>query len=130
MVVASRSTGGACRWLVIHSAVNPPMPSLKTCAAFMLAVALLGGIAAAANHGQQPAHAPPTPLLWKVSDADSSVYLLGSFHVLKASDYPLSKDVEAAFTDAERTVFEVAPGELADPDVARRTMAVAQFADG
>jgi hypothetical protein len=35
-----------------------------------------------------PAHEPPLPLLWKVSDADNAVYLLGSFHLLKDDDYP------------------------------------------
>lgn len=64
-----------------------------------------------------PAKDAPRPLLWKVSDADSSVYLLGSFHLLKKSDYPLPGDVERAFADAERLVFEVAPAELADPSV-------------
>ena len=38
----------------------------------------------------------PTPLLWKVSDADNSLYLLGSFHALRTGDYPLSKEDDAA----------------------------------
>jgi hypothetical protein len=32
---------------------------------------------------------PPKPLLWKVSDGDNDLYLLGSFHALKPSDYPV-----------------------------------------
>lgn len=55
---------------------------------------------------------PPVPLLWKVSDDDSSLYLLGSFHLLAADDYPLSADVEAAFAEASSLLFELAPGEL------------------
>ena len=39
----------------------------------------------------------PVPLLWKVSDRDNTLYLLGSLHLLKPSDYPLSADVDAAF---------------------------------
>lgn len=65
----------------------------------------------------------PVPLLWKVSDDDNSVYLLGSFHLLKASDYPLSQDVEAAFADARYVVFEVPPEELGSPQTG---MAMAQ----
>src|SRR5690606_17061724 len=34
----------------------------------------------------------PVPLLWKVSDDDNALYLLGSFHLLKPEDYPLSRD--------------------------------------
>ena len=59
--------------------------------------------------------APPVPLLWKVSDADNSVYLLGSFHLLKPTDYPLSADIDAAFRDAEALVFEMPPEEMSSP---------------
>jgi uncharacterized protein YbaP (TraB family) len=40
-----------------------------------------------------PANAPPRPLLWKVSDQDNDLYLLGSFHALKPSDYPVAPAV-------------------------------------
>jgi len=58
---------------------------------------------------------PPVPLLWKVSDADNAVYLLGSFHLLHADDYPLSADVKAAFADAEDLLFELSPEEATSP---------------
>jgi uncharacterized protein YbaP (TraB family) len=74
--------------------------------------------------------APPVPLLWKVSDADNSVYLLGSFHLLKADDYPLSKDVDAAFADAKALVFEIPPEEIASPALAARMMQAAVRTDG
>ena len=57
----------------------------------------------------------PKPLLWKVSDADNSVYLLGSFHLLKPTDYPLAASTDAAFAAAKLVVFEVPPAELDDP---------------
>jgi len=68
---------------------------------------------------------PPVPLLWKVSDADSSLYLLGSFHLLSADDYPLSTDVETAFADAESLLFELAPAEMESPALAGRMTAAA-----
>jgi uncharacterized protein YbaP (TraB family) len=49
----------------------------------------------------------PHPLLWKVSDSNSSVYMLGSFHLLKTSDYPLSPAVDAAFVDSAKVCFEI-----------------------
>ena len=61
---------------------------------------------------------PPVPLLWKVSDADSSLYLLGSFHLLSAADYPLSGDVDAAFADAPTVLFELSPEEMESPALA------------
>ena len=74
--------------------------------------------------------APPVPLLWKVSDADNSVYLLGSFHLLKPGDYPLSKDIDAAFSDAESLVFEIPPGEMASPALAMQMAQAALRTDG
>lgn len=73
---------------------------------------------------------PPVPLLWKVSDADNSVYLLGSFHMLESSDYPLSKDVDAAFADAESLVFELPPEEMGSPQLGIRMAQAALRTDG
>ena len=61
---------------------------------------------AAAPAPASTAKAPPVPLLWKVSDEDNSLYLLGSFHLLLPDDYPLSRDVDLAFADAEKLVFD------------------------
>ncbi len=66
--------------------------------------------------------APPQPLLWKVSKGASTVYLLGSMHFLKDGDYPLSSDVDAAYKDAEKLVFEIAPGELNSPTTLALTL--------
>jgi len=75
------------------------------------------------------AKAPPVPLLWKVSDADNSIYLLGSFHLLKRADYPLSKDIDNAFAAADKLVFEVPPAEMQDPATAQKALARAGYGD-
>lgn len=63
--------------------------------------------------------AAPEPLLWKVeSGHGSALYLLGSFHLLQADDYPPAPSVMAAFGDADRVVFELAPQELGAPALA------------
>jgi uncharacterized protein len=72
----------------------------------------------------------PKPLLWKVSDQDNSVYLLGSFHLLKPDDYPLAASTDAAFADAEKLVFEVPPAELSDPALGQKMAKAAMRADG
>jgi len=90
--------------------------------------------AAAAPAPQAPASTvqadPPVPLLWKVSDADNSVYLLGSFHMLLPEDYPLSGDVDAAFADAESLLFEMSPAEMASPTLAVQMGQAALRTDG
>lgn len=73
---------------------------------------------------------PPRPLLWKVSDGDNAVYLLGSFHLLKPGDYPLAPSTDAAFADAEQVVFELSPAEMSDPAGAARMLDTAKRSDG
>jgi uncharacterized protein len=73
---------------------------------------------------------PPTPLLWKVSDSDNALYLLGSFHLLRPEDYPLSAEVDAAFADAESLVFEIAPAEMNSPELAQNMARAGTRGDG
>ncbi|MFD0737936.1 TraB/GumN family protein [Lysobacter koreensis] len=75
------------------------------------------------------AKAPPLPLLWKLSDADNAVYLLGSFHLLKPDDYPVSKDIDNAFAAADKLVFEVPPAEISDPAVGQKALLAAGYGD-
>ena len=100
----------------------------------LLSVALLAGAGVIAAQEARPAktgtQAPPVPLLWKVSDDDNSLYLLGSFHLLKPEDYPLSKDVDAAFADAESLVFEIPPEELGSPALGMQMGQAALRTDG
>lgn len=87
--------------------------SLKTLAvAAMLAMGGVCAFAAPAFAADAPAAASTTPsahvpLLWKVSDGDNSLYLLGSIHLLKKSDHPLSTDIDAVFREARSVMFEI-----------------------
>jgi uncharacterized protein len=55
---------------------------------------------------------PPVPLLWRVSAGDSELYLLGSVHMLKASDYPLDDAVMQAYANADQLILELSPDDL------------------
>src|SRR5690554_2246090 len=87
------------------------------------------GTAAAAT-ASASAKAPPVPLLWKVSDDDNALYLLGSFHLLLPDDYPLSADVDIAFADAEKLLFEISRDELASPQLGLQMAQAALRTDG
>ena len=76
------------------------------------------------------AKAAPVPLLWKVSDGDSSLYLLGSFHMLKPDDYPLSADIDAAFDDAESLLFEIDPAAMTSPETIAKFQQASTYDDG
>ena len=103
-----------------RSALSSLLVSIALPALAMLAVAAVPA----------PTKAPPVPLLWKVSDNDNSVYLLGSFHMLRADDYPLSADVDKAFADAEALVFELPPEEMGSPELGKAMIAAAVRTDG
>lgn len=116
------------------------MRRLKMFCLTLLAVAGLASVALAVERvavpqraPQPPAgavKAPPLPLLWKVSDADNSVYLLGSFHLLKGDDYPLSPDIDSVFAASDKVVFEVPPEQMLDPAMAQKFLTAAGYSDG
>ncbi len=82
------------------------------------------------SHAQEAPRVAPVPLLWAAESGGHTVYLLGSFHLLAADDYPLSPDVDAAFADAESLLFELSPAEMASPTLATRMGQAALRTDG
>lgn len=95
----------------------------------LVVTALLGSASVLAADAPKAAGAP-VPLLWKVSDKDNAVYLLGSFHLLRPGDYPLSSDADAAFADAERVLFELSPEEMRSPALPQLMAQAAIRTDG
>lgn len=93
---------------------------------------LLASPPAQARGDAPPAKAAaPVPLLWKVTGpGDSRVYLLGSFHLLRAQDYPLSADVEQAFSASRRVVFELSPQDMQSPQLSQKMLQAAMRSDG
>jgi uncharacterized protein YbaP (TraB family) len=96
----------------------------------LAAVALAIAFATAAERALRSDAPPPVPLLWKVSDADNALYLLGSFHLLRPEDYPLSADVDRAFADAEALVLELSPEEMASPQLGMAMQRAGRREDG
>jgi hypothetical protein len=45
--------------------------------------------------------------LWELHGKHNTVYLLGSIHVLRPSDYPLAPAVQQAYTNAKSLLMEV-----------------------
>ncbi|MBX6365057.1 MAG: TraB/GumN family protein [Gemmatimonadetes bacterium] len=71
--------------------------------------ALQAQTAAAPRAAASPATvagAPARHILWKVTGAHATVYLLGSVHLLTPDAYPLAPAIERAFAAADRVVLE------------------------
>lgn len=73
---------------------------------------------------------PPTPLMWRATGSEGTVYLLGSFHLLRPSDYPLAASLEEAYEDADRVVFEISPEDMQSPDLMRKFTAAGMLPKG
>ena len=63
----------------------------------------------------QPGNTQEDAFLWEIESPNNTVYLLGSIHLLRETDYPLSQPIQAAFEDAETVVFEINIGESDSP---------------
>jgi len=68
--------------------------------------------------------------LWKVQGPHSTVYLLGSVHVLKESDYPLPPVIESAFSNATVAVFETEIDAMDQPATQMRMMSKSRLPEG
>lgn len=65
--------------------------------------------------------------LWQLHGKHNTVYLLGSIHVLRPSDYPLAPAVVAAYSDAKAIYMEVDLAELNTPQVQAEMLALASM---
>src|SRR5688572_25150031 len=77
-----------------------------------------------------PAIAAERHTLWRFKGQENTVYLLGSVHVLKKSDYPLAAPIEAAFSNASVVAFETDIAALEDPNTAIKLMTKGQLPAG
>lgn len=68
--------------------------------------------------------------LWKVEGGQSTVWLLGSVHFLKASDYPLPAAIEAAYEESDVVVFETDMDALSSPNIQFELIAKGRLPEG
>jgi hypothetical protein len=68
--------------------------------------------------------------VWVVRFSNATVYLAGSFHMLRASDYPLPAEFFRAYNDSRKIIFEVPPGETESPEYMERFLSLATYNDG
>lgn len=73
----------------------------------LLLICLAGSLIAACEQKAAATTRPQGPLLWHITDANSTVYLFGSIHALRPGDYPLGPHIEAAYKAADVLVLEI-----------------------
>jgi len=82
---------------------------------FFVYALLILAILPCSAHSQENKSASNLHSLWKVEGASNTVYLLGSIHLLKQEDYPLSPALEAAYTNSQVVAFETDIGAMDEP---------------
>lgn len=76
--------------------------------------------------GEEPGKAP----IWKISDADSTVYLAGSIHLLREKDLPLPAAFDQVYAAAEELVFEIDMARMLRPEGVQEMASAARLPDG
>jgi hypothetical protein len=69
-------------------------------------------------------------LIWQVDGPQGTVYLMGSIHWLKASDYPLDAAFDQAYRQSAKLYFEADLREMAKPAAGQQLLRRAQYPAG
>lgn len=68
--------------------------------------------------------------VWKAQKGTSVLYLGGTCHLLRESDYPLPAEFDTAYKASDTVVFETDIGKFQDPSTQQKFLANAMYADG
>ena len=68
--------------------------------------------------------------IWKVSKNGAELYLGGTCHILRDSDYPLPAEFDQAYAKSEIIVFETDIGKINTPEVQQMLLTKMVYADG
>lgn len=68
--------------------------------------------------------------VWVVVSPKTTIYLAGSCHVLRASDYPLPDEFSLAYQDSRKIVFEAPQDEMAGPAFQEKMLRISIYDDG
>ena len=69
-------------------------------------------------------------MVWKAQRGNASVWLCGSIHVMRESDYPLPAPYEQAFSEAKLIVMELTQGDANDRKMREQLLASGSLPDG
>ncbi|MDA1277717.1 MAG: TraB/GumN family protein [Verrucomicrobia bacterium] len=75
-------------------------------------------------------HAEAKDFLWRVRSPTATVYLMGSVHLLRGTDYPLPTSFELAYSAAEQVAFEIDFDEASSPSQIEYTSGKAVYPAG
>jgi uncharacterized protein len=87
--------------------------------------ALCATLCACQVHADEALHS-----LWALQGKHNTVYMLGSIHTLRASDYPLAPVIMDAYRDSKALVMEIDLNEMESPEVQAEMLQSAALPEG
>jgi uncharacterized protein YbaP (TraB family) len=87
--------------------------------------ALCATLTASLAHADEALHS-----LWELRGKHNIVYVLGSIHTLRASDYPLAPAIMDAYRNSKALVMEIDLNEIDSPDVQAEMLQSAALPEG
>ncbi|MDH3974280.1 MAG: TraB/GumN family protein [Deltaproteobacteria bacterium] len=68
--------------------------------------------------------------LWKVQSGSSVIYLGGTIHILRSSDFPLPKEFDSAYADSKIITFETDLDAMQSPEIQQLMVSQGMYSDG
>ncbi len=68
--------------------------------------------------------------LWSVETGSKTVYLLGSLHLTRSDAWPLAQEIESAYNDCKKVVFEADVGGMNGPAAQAKVMTLGLYPEG
>lgn len=68
--------------------------------------------------------------VWKIQKNESVMFLGGTIHVLRQSDFPLPPEFQKAYRESDILVFEIDLGKFKEEETAQKLISKAMYADG
>lgn len=68
--------------------------------------------------------------LWSVETQSNKIYILGSLHLLKPDDYPLSATIDKAYADSQLVVFETDIEKMQQPEMLMKIQELSLYPEG
>lgn len=68
--------------------------------------------------------------IWEISNGENHLYIGGTIHVLRPSDFPLPEVFEQVYKESDELVFETDMAVINSPAFAQKLMRVMSYSDG
>ena len=108
--------------------MTPPHQWTRTLCRMLSAAAILGLLLllAPAVSARDDSHSS----LWAVESEQGTLFVLGSIHMLRSQDYPLSGEIEKAYAKSDTVVFETNLAAMNDSTMQASIISLGLFPQG